>query len=601
MQTQSPAPTRFRRSRRAPHRAPRREFEATPRPAEENNEKLPQENALRIIPLGGFEEVGRNMMLLEWRDYEKNDRDILIIDMGLQFPEEGTPGIDYIIPNISYLKDKIDKIRGVIITHGHYDHIGAIPHYMGKLGNPIIYAAPLTAAIIQKRQLDYPHAPKLKIEEINEKSVTHLGPFTVRYFPVVHNIPEGVGLEIETPIGLIVHPGEFKYDYDKNYEPVGLEAFEALGKKNVLLAMLDSTNSEQPGKSVPEWEVEQNIETLLKDAEGRVIISTFSSLIDRLVQIIHIADKLGRKVAITGRSMEANFAIAQQLGLVKIKKGTIIPIRKIDAFHDKKVLILTTGAQGEEFAGLTRMAARTHRDVKLKPTDTIIFSSSIVPGNEMAVQVLRDNLARQSTAVYHYKIFGIHSSGHATRDELRHTVELIKPKYFLPIHGFFYMRRVNAKLAEETGIPKENIVVPNNGEVVRITKSSISIDNKPVPTSYVMVDGLGVGDVGTVVLRDRQQLAEDGMFVIISVVDKKSGMVIGNPDIISRGFIYLRESKDLLRETRKRVKAIVEKATAGSHPFNEAYLKDEIRDKIGQFLFQRTERRPMVLPVLIEV
>lgn len=550
---------------------------------------------LRIIALGGFGEVGRNMMLFEY------ERDILIIDMGLQFPDENMHGIDYIIPNVSYLENKKDKIRGVIVTHGHYDHIGAIPQLMGKLGNPTIYTTRLTAAIIKKRQEDYPYSPKLDIEHIDEKSATKLGVFTVKYFPVTHNIPEGVGLEIDTPAGLIVHPGEFKFFYDRKMQPLGLEEFQKLGKKNVRLLMLDSTNSEEPGRSVPEWQVEENIEELLRKAEGRVIISTFSSLLDRLTQIVHIADGLGRKVAITGRSMQANFAIAQELGLVKLKRSTIIPVKEIDNYPDNKLVILTTGAQGEENAGLTRMAAGSHREVQIKPTDTVIFSSSIVPGNEMHAQTIRDNLARQGAVIYHYKIFGIHSSGHAKRIELKETMEMIRPQNFLPIHGFFYMRAINAKLAEEAGIDPKNIAVPDNGQILELTKNSIKVLPDKVPTNYVMVDGLGVGDVKEVVLRDRQMLAQDGIFVLIAVVDSQTGKVRGSPDIISRGFVYLRESRDLLHQTRLMIKKIVENATANMHPINWDWVKNNLRDDVGKFLFQKTHRRPMVLPVVIEV
>ncbi len=549
----------------------------------------------RIIALGGFGEIGRNMMLLEY------GKDIIIIDMGLQFPDENMHGIDYIIPNISYLENKKDKIRGVIITHGHYDHIGAIPQLLGKLGNPTIYATRLTAAIIKKRQEDYPHSPKLDIEYIDEKSSIKLGVFAVHSFPVTHNIPEGIGLEIETPVGTIVHPGEFKFFYDRKMEPQGLDTFRKLGGKNVRLLMLDSTKSEEPGRSIPEWQVEENVEELLKKAEGRVIVSTFASLLDRLTQIVHIADKLGRKVAITGRSMETNFAIAQELGLVKLKRKTMIPIKEIDDHPDDKIVIITTGAQGEENAGLTRMAAGAHREVRIKPSDTVIFSSSIVPGNEMYVQTLRDNLARQGAAVYHYKIFGIHSGGHATRAELKETMEMIRPQCFLPIHGFFYMRAVNAKLAEEAGINPKNIAVPDNGQILELTKDSIKVLKERVQTNYVMVDGLGVGDVKEVVLRDRQMLAEDGIFVIIAVVDAQSGRVRGSPDIISRGFVYLRESKELLHQTRQIIKKVVENATQNMHPINWDWVKNNLRDDVGKFLFQKTHRRPMVLPVVMEV
>ncbi len=561
----------------------------------EEKKSKPKKDVLRLIPFGGFEEVGRNMMALEYNN------DIIIIDMGLQFPEEETPGIDYIIPNISYLKDKKDKIKGVLITHGHLDHIGAIPHLNHKLGNPTIYATSLTSAVIKKRQEDFPNTPKLDIEHINESSKTKLGVFEVSYFPVTHNIPEGVGTKIKTPIGTIVHPGEFKFDYDKDYKPVGIEIFKELGKENIKMLMLDSTNAEEAGRSIPEWEAEENIEKLLREAEGRVIVSTFASLLDRLAQIVNIADKLGRKVAITGRSMEENFAIAQEMNLIKIKKGTIIPIKNINSYHDKKILILTTGAQGEEFAGLSRMASNTHRQVKIKKGDTIIFSSSVVPGNEKSVQVLRDNLARRGVNLYHYKHLNIHSGGHAKQDELRETMEMVKPDFFMPIHGHYYMRSVNAKVAQDTGIKEENIVVGDNGQIVEITKDKIQLLNESVPTNYVMVDGLGVGDVGTVVLRDRQHLAEDGMFVVIAVINSKTGKVMGNPDIISRGFVYLRESKELLREVRNRTIKIVEKSTTGRHPINEARVKENVRKQVGKFLFKKTERNPMVLPVIIEV
>jgi ribonuclease J len=550
---------------------------------------------LRIIALGGFGEVGRNMMLLEYGN------DIIIIDMGIQFPDENMPGVDYIIPNISYLKDKIKNVRGVFITHGHYDHIGAIPYLMEKLGNPTIYTTALTGAIIQRRQAEFPYVSRLDIENINQKSVTKLGVFNVHYFPVMHTIPEGIGLIIETPVGIIVHPGEFKFYYDRDMKPIGIETFKELGGKNVRLLMLDSTKSEEPGRSMPEWQVEENIEELLRKAGGRVIISTFSSLIDRLTQIVHIADKLGKKVAITGKSMQNNFAIAQELGLVKLNRSTIIPIKEIDNYPDNKIVILTTGAQGEERAGLTRMAAGVHNDVKIKTTDTVIFSSSIVPGNEMYVQALRDNLSRQGAAVYHHKIFGIHSGGHAPRIELKETMEMVKPQCFLPIHGFYYMRAVNAKLAEEAGINPKNIFVADNGQILELSKTGVNLTKNFAPTNYVMVDGLGIGDVKEVVLRDRQMLATDGIFVLIATVDAQTGKVRGSPDIISRGFVYLRESKELLYQTRQLITKNIENATHHMHPINWTFVKDNLRDDIGKFLFQKTHRRPMVLPVIIEV
>ncbi len=562
-----------------------------------NNARQSERNpdAVHIIPLGGFEEVGRNMMLFEYKD------DIMIIDMGLQFPEDETPGIDYIIPNISYLKGKEKKIRGVLITHGHFDHIGAIPQLIGELGNPTIYCTNLTAAVIERRQEDYKTAPKLDIEHIHENSKIKLGAFEVEFFPVAHNIPEGVGMEIKTPMGSIVHPGEFKFHYDRELKPVGVEAFKELGKKNIKLLMLDSTNAEIPGRSVPEWKVEEEIRRLINDAPGRVVVATFASLLDRLSQIANIAGELGRKVVVNGRSMEANFAIAQKLGLINLPKGSVISVKEMHKYHPKKVLILITGAQGEEYAGLTRVANGTHRDIKAGKDDSIIFSSSVVPGNEKATQTLRDGLARQGAAVYHYRNLDIHSGGHAKQDELIDTMKWVAPEYFMPIHGYYFMRTVNKQNAVEAGIPEEKIVMGDNGQVIEVGPDYIKTLKEKVPTDYVMVDGLGVGDVGTVVLRDRQHLAEDGMFVVITVINKSTGKVVGNPDIISRGFVYLRESKELLRDVRKKTKQIVESDTSGSGTFNEDILKENIRKKIGQYLYTKTQRRPMLLPVIIEV
>jgi len=569
-------------------------------PHERNQEQVHKavernKDAVHIIPLGGFEEVGRNMMLFEYKN------DIVIIDMGIQFPEKETPGIDYIIPNISYLKGKEKNIRGVIITHGHLDHIGAIPHLIGPLGNPTIYATALTEAVVKKRMEDFPRAPKLDVQHIDDTSVIKLGAFTIRFFPVAHNIPEGVGMEIDTPVGIIVHPGEFKFHYDREMNAVGVDAFKELGNKKIKLLLLDSTSSEVEGRSVPEWKVEEEIQKLIEGAEGRVIISTFASLLDRIAQIANIAGEQGRKVVISGRSMEANFAIAQELGLIKIPKGSVISVKEMHKYHPKKILVMITGAQGEEFAGLTRVASGTHRDIKVQKDDTIIFSSSVVPGNEMAVQVLRDGLARQGATIYHYRNLDIHSGGHAKRDELIETMKWVKPEYFMPIHGFFFMRAVNVQNAVEAGIPKDHTVIGDNGQVIEVTKDKVQVLNETVPTNYVMVDGLGVGDVGTVVLRDRQHLAEDGMFVVITVISKNSGKVVGNPDIISRGFVYLRESKEMLHEVRKRTKQIVETETSTKGTFNEDLLKENIRKKIGQYLFSKTQRRPMLLPVIIEV
>jgi len=552
--------------------------------------------ALRLIPLGGFEEIGRNMMFFEYQD------EIVIIDAGLQFPEEETPGIDYIIPNITYLEEKKKNIKALIITHGHYDHIGAIPYIMEKLGNPTIYTTRLTKEIILKRQTDFPNSPKPIFKIVTGGETHQLSKnFAVTFFNVVHNIPDGFGMIIRTPVGNIVHPGEFKFDYGEDGKPRGLDAWKQVAKEGIHTLMLDSTGSEVPGFSLSERIVEKELEKIFRQAKGRIFVGTFASLIDRIAEIIKIADKLGRKVAISGFSMKNNVEIAQNLGYIKADKGAIIPLDEIKKYRDDKLLILCTGAQGESNATLMRIANGEDKRIHVKQGDSIILSSSIVPGNERSVQNLKDGLARQGATIYHYRMLDIHSSGHAPQEELKTVMRLVNPRFFLPIHGYYFMRQKNAQLAQqEVGLPPEKTLLADNGLVIELTENNIRLNGEKVPAYYVMVDGLGVGDVGEVVLRDRRTLAQEGMLVIITSISKQSGRILKNPDIISRGFIYLKENQELLEEVRRKIRAII-----GRMPQNQTidadYLKTLIRDQIGQFLFNKTKRRPMVLPVIIEI
>lgn len=535
-------------------------------------------------------------MFFEYKD------EIIVIDAGLQFPEEETPGIDYIIPNVSYLEERKKNVKALIITHGHYDHIGAIPYILGKIGNPPIYATQLTKEIVMRRQEDFPNAVK-PIFEIIKGGETHKlsENFTAEFIPVVHNIPEGVGIVMNTPVGKIVHPGEFKFDYDQDGNPRGLEVWENVGKQKIHTLMLDSTGAEVPGWSLSERVVEKELEKLFKSAEGRIIVSTFSSLLDRLNEIIKIAERLDRKIAISGFSMKTNIQIAQNLGYIKVKKGEIIPIEDIHKYKDEKIMILCTGAQGEENATMMRIANGEHRHITLKATDTVILSSSIVPGNERSVQVLKDNIARQGPTIYHYKMLDIHSSGHAPQEELKMVIKMVNPRFFMPIHGYYFMRLRNAKLAQEAiGLKSEETIIADNGTVVEFKKDSARVTDEQVPAHYIMVDGLGVGDVGEVVLRDRITLAQEGMVVIIATLDRKTGRFLKNPDIISRGFIYLRENKELVDELRKRIRGIIGRIPRYQQ-VEADYLKGLIRDQLGQFLYNKTRRRPMVLPVIIEV
>ena len=556
----------------------------------------PTRQSLRIIPLGGLGEVGRNMMLLE------AERKILIIDMGLRFPEEDMPGIDYIIPNISYLRGRQKDIVAIAFTHGHYDHIGAVPYLIEKLGNPPIFASKLTRGIILKRQEDFPNQPKLNIETVEHASRVNLAPFKVEFFRQNHNIADNLGLFIGTPAGNIIHTSDFKFDPSPvNDLPTDFKKLQDFSERGVLLLMSDSTGAEETGHSFSEKEIFGNLDKIFKEAKGRVIAATFASLINRLQQIISLSEKYKRYVAIDGYSMRTNIEICKELGYIKSKKGTLINVREVNNFPDSKITLLCTGAQGEGQAVLMRVANKEHKFVRIKKGDAVIFSSSVIPGNERTVQIMKDEILRQGAKVFHYKMMDVHAGGHAQQEELTQIIKTLKPKFFLPLHGQYSMLVSHGEIAAEAGIPKNNIAIIENGQIATLSHERISIEKEGVLANYVMVDGLGVGDVGEVVLRDRQMLAKDGMFVIVAVVDRTTGKVKGSPDIISRGFVYLRESRDLLKQTRKKVIDIVDRASGSGGAVNWSYVKDEIRNKIGQFFYTKTQRRPMILPVVIEV
>ncbi|MBI2591300.1 MAG: ribonuclease J, partial [Candidatus Brennerbacteria bacterium] len=554
-----------------------------------------KEDLLRFAALGGLEEIGRNCMFFEYKD------EIVILDLGLQFPEEETPGIDFIIPNVSYLAERKKNIAAIILTHAHYDHIGAIPYLIDKLGNPPIYATALTKEIVIRRQEDFPNCPKLNIQVIKNRDKIRLSEhFEAEFFGVAHNIPDTTGVMLKTPVGNAVHFADFKFDYDKNDKPLNLDDFKEVAKEKVDLLLLDSTNAEEPGYSLSERVVEKNLEMLFKKSEGRIIIALFASLLTRIAEILKIAERLDRRVALSGFSMKTNIQISQNLGYIKVPKGLIIPLEEIHKYKDDKIMVLTTGAQGEPNASMMRIINGEHRHVQIKPGDTVIFSSSVIPGNERGVQMLKDSLARQGAKIYHSKVIDIHSSGHAPQEELKTVIKIMKPKFYLPVHGHYFMRAVNSELAESVGIPKENIISPANGQVVELRSGAIKLTDEYLPSFYVMVDGLGVGDVGEVVLRDRKMLAQEGMVVIIVTIDRRGGRLLKNPDIISRGFIYLKENQTMLEEIRSRLRALVGRLPR-YQPVDGDYLKSLIRDQIGQFLYNKTQRRPMVLPVVIEI
>ncbi len=560
-----------------------------------NNKKLTNNKKLKIIPLGGLGEIGRNMTVFEYGDNR------LIIDLGLRFPEDDMPGIDFIIPDIQYLKAHPKRLWGIIFTHGHYDHIGAIPYLIEELGYPALYARPLTRGIILKRQEEFKDVKPLDIQTIRFGQKISLGPFEVEAFHQNHNIPDSIGLSILTPAGRIIHTGDFKFDFEPvGDKPADLAPLARLGQQGVLLLMSDSTGAEKEGHAITEKQIQDNLETIFEEAPGRLIVSTFSSLLTRVQEVINLSEKYGRKVVVEGYSMKNNIQIARQLGYLKARQGTIISAKKAANLAPKQLTIICTGAQGEAEAALMRIVSGKHRYIKLQKMDSVIFSSSVIPGNERAVQGLKDDICRQGAKVYHNQMMDIHSGGHAQIEDLKMMISLLKPKFFLPIHGNFSMLVSHAEIAQKLGIKPENILIAQNGDILEIGQNSFIRKKEKASANYVMVDGLGIGDVGQIVLRDRKTMARDGMFVIVAVVDTKACKVKENIDIISRGFVYLKESKKLLHDTRALVKDLLEGELKPNMSLNAAYLKDILREKVGEFLFTQTRRRPMVLPVIIE-
>ncbi len=530
--------------------------------------------------------------------------DIIVVDAGIHFPGEEVPGVDYVIPDTTYLEERKDKIRGLFITHAHLDHIGAIPYIQERLGNPPIYGRKLSAAFIQKRQSEFPHLPKLDMRIVEKEESVRVGALNVRFFAVTHTIPEAMGLIIETPFGNIIHSGDLKVDH-KDGVPLQFEVdeFTKVGNENNLCLLTDSTNVDRPGFGFPEREVHENLRKIIEETNGRLIIGTFASLLERIIYIINTAEELGKKVVVDGRSMKVNVEIARELGLLKKNSNAIIPITEMEKHPPEKIIILATGAQGDAYAVLMRVANKAHKYIKVNKKDTIILSSSVIPGNERGVQKLKDNLSRQGAKILHYAIADVHSSGHAYKDEAAWIIKMLKPKFFIPIHGYHYMLRVHGGVAQTQGLEEKNVVIPDNGMIIEIDgkKGTMAPHKKKAPAGIVMVDALGQGHVKEVVVRDRKALATDGMFVIVAVIDIKTGKVRKSPDIISRGFIYLKESQDLLNQTRLLVKKTTEDSVGQMHPINFDYVKNNLRETIGKFLYQQTKKRPMILPVILEV
>lgn len=563
------------------------------------NLKQPPRNpdGMYLIPLGGLEEIGRNCAAVEYKG------DIVIIDIGLMFPTENMYGIDYIIPDISPLAGKEKNIKGVIITHAHYDHFGGVSHILPKLGNPPIFGSEFTMKLVEKRQQDFPQYARPKVHIVKPREIFALGRFEIETFHVNHSVPNAFGVVVRTPAGSIAFTGDFKFDHKPvNDLPADEEHLRQLGSKGISVLYTDSTGAEREGHSVSESVIETNLEKIFQDhTRQRIITATFSSMIDRLQQLVSIAERYGRKVAVDGYSMKTNVAIAKEIGFMDYRRETIITPEASNSLPPGKVLVLCTGAQGEDNAVLMRIVNKEHKCLEIQAGDLVIFSSSVIPGNEASVQLVKDQIYKQGAEVIHYKMMDIHSGGHGHRDDLQHMINLTSPKWLIPAHGYFSFRAEHAKMAVDNGFPRERVLLPGNGEVIEIVNDKARLTGEKYDIKYIMVDGLGVGDIGNVVLRDRQVLAADGMVVVIATVDGRRGDVIGEPDIISRGFIYMKEQQQLVNDTRKKIKVIIQKHMGRQRQPNWVHLKAGIRDDIGQFLFQRTERRPMVLPVIVEV
>lgn len=560
-------------------------------------------NTLKIIPLGGLGEIGKNMMVYEYAD------DIIVVDMGIMFPEAEMFGVDYIIPDITYLQDKLHRVRGVVFTHGHEDHIGSIPYLLKKLGNPTLYATKLTAGLIEAKLEEFEMKPEIRVVQAGD--MIQLGQFGIEFIPFAHTIPDDVALFIKTPIGKVFHLTDFKLDPEKlNFDELKTR-LEKIGRDGDLLALLlDSTNVEMRGTSTSEKVVAGTIMDIVTQAKGRVIVTSFSSSIERIQSVIDAAAKNRRKVAISGRSMEKNINIAMKLGYLKVPEGIVVDIRRIGAMPDNELVIITTGSQGEEYSALVRMAAGEHRHVKIKSGDTVIISASAIPGNERTISNTINNLFREGADVYYGSERPIHASGHAKREDLFEVIKLTKPKYFIPIHGEYRHLVLHARLAQQAGLEAANTFVVEDGQVVEFGRKILNgvetqevvgrVTPLKVPAGYVLVDGLGIGDVGQIVLRDRQAMAKDGIFVVILTVDHRSGKILTSPDIISRGFIYMREREDLVQQARAEIRKMFAHHNE-RYPMQWDYTKKAIRDELSEFLYHKTQRQPMVIPVIIEV
>lgn len=550
------------------------------------------DSRLQIIPLGGLGEIGKNMTAIRYQDC------IVIIDAGLMFPEEELLGIDVVIPDISYLVENRDKVRAILLTHGHEDHVGALPYVLRELNVPV-YGSKLTLGIVAGK-LSETNLQHARLNVVKPRDCVDIGPLTVEFIRVSHSIPDSMGIAIHTPLGIILHTGDIKLDQTPvDGEVVDFRKLSELGEKGVLVMLSDSTNADRPGFTMSEKVVGNTFDDLFGKCEGRIIVTTFASNVHRIQQVISTAHKYGRKVAVVGRSMINNVQISSELGYINIPEGILVEVEDIGQLPPDKVVIVTTGSQGEPMSALTRMATADHRHVGIVPGDTVIISATPIPGNEKLVAKTIDLLYRQGAEVIYDKSMGVHVSGHASQEELKIILNLIRPRYFIPVHGEYRHLMKHSRLAESLGIPRSNIFVVENGQIVEVTNEQACIAGK-VTAGKVLVDGLGVGDVGNIVLRDRRQLAQDGIIIVVVTINREAGEIVAGPDIVSRGFVYVRESEALIEESREKVREVLE-ICIKKNVMEWAVIKSQVREKLSRYLNERTGRRPMILPIIMEV
>ncbi|MFI3169761.1 MAG: ribonuclease J [Faecalibacterium sp.] len=549
---------------------------------------------LHLYPLGGLGEVGKNMTV-----YECNG-DMIVVDCGLVFPDDELLGIDLVIPDFTFIEQNADKIKGIVITHGHEDHIGSLPYLLRKVNLPL-YATKLTCGLIKNKLEEFNLVGKTKIVEISPKVKFKLGCFTIEPIHVNHSIPDAVAFAIDSPAGVVIQTGDFKIDYTPLYsDPIDLATFSAYGDKGVLALLSDSTNAERSGFTATEQTVKEGVQNLFARAgKQRIIIATFASNLARVQQIIDIAVAEGRKVAFSGRSMLKNTAMAQEIGMMRIPDGTLIEVEQINQYPPEKIVLITTGSQGETLSALSRMAANSHRQVRVGPGDFIIISATPIPGNEKSVTKIINGLLLLGAEVIYESMYDVHVSGHACKEEQKLMINLTRPKYFLPVHGEYKQLKKHALTAASLGVPYSNIIIAENGSNIIMSNKELKL-GEPVSAGAVMVDGLGVGDVGNVVLRDRKHLSEDGIMIVVATVDRENGVIVAGPDLVSRGFVYVRENEDMMNGARALMQNTLERCMDENvRDWNS--VKTRVREALSSYIYRKTKRSPMVLPVLMEV